>query len=162
VRGTAGRADYPRKPRGVTPQAEEAFSRRISFCCDRDGCRKRSTPASVRFLGRRVYVGAVVVVACVLRQLSERSDVPVREPEAPLRTVTRWRRWWQTGLVASALYHAERGRFMPPIATEQLPLSLLERFSGAAGDKLKAISGVALWFFGFLSVILSLSSIGKK
>ena len=42
--------------------AAEAFSRRFSLCCGRDGCRHRATPPSVRFLGGRVYVGAVVIV----------------------------------------------------------------------------------------------------
>ena len=58
------RAFYPRKPRGLF-EAEWAESRRHSFCCGREGCRKRHTPSSVRFLGRRVYVGVVVVVAAL-------------------------------------------------------------------------------------------------
>jgi hypothetical protein len=33
-----------------------------------EGCRTRLTPVSVRFLGRRVYLGAIVLLACVLRQ----------------------------------------------------------------------------------------------
>ncbi|NLS97786.1 MAG: hypothetical protein GXX96_37065 [Planctomycetaceae bacterium] len=35
---------------------------------DRDGCRKRTTPLSVRFLGRKVYLGAVVVLVAAMRQ----------------------------------------------------------------------------------------------
>jgi hypothetical protein len=104
---------------------------------------------SVRFLGRRVYVAATVLLACVRVHLpvAERSE-PERKPAsanppaatqlAPKRTVNRWCKWWQTGFVASALYAATRGRFVPPVSTEQLPLSLLERFSGTATDKLKA------------------------
>jgi hypothetical protein len=160
--GQLDRADYPRKPRGIAPQAEEAFGRRFSFCCNRYGCRKRHTPMSVRFLGRRVYVAAVVVLACAWAQLTKAADVPGRdqstqaantgapkqpseaaetpapEPLAPARTVKRWRKWWQTGFIASALWSADKGRFVSPVSTEQLPASLLERFSGTAGDKLKA------------------------
>jgi hypothetical protein len=47
-------------------RAAESFDRRFSLCCGREGCRRRATPPSVRFLGRRVYVGAVVIVASVL------------------------------------------------------------------------------------------------
>lgn len=159
--GVLHRGDYPRKPRGIAPQAEEAFRRRFSFSCNQDGCRKRHTPMSVRFLGRRVYVAAVVVLACVRAQLAEAADAPGRdqstqaantgaseqpseaaetpapEPLVPARTVRRWRQWWQTGFIASALWSADKGRFVSPVSTEQLPASLLERFSGTAGDKLK-------------------------
>jgi len=61
--GPLYRGDYPRKPRGgLLAIAAEAFGRRFSLCCGRDGCRHRVTPPSVRFLGRRVYVGAVVIL----------------------------------------------------------------------------------------------------
>ena len=32
-----------------------------------EGCRRRHTPPSVRFLGRRVYVGLVVVLVSAMR-----------------------------------------------------------------------------------------------
>ena len=53
-------ANYPRKPKGTPAQLPEPQRLRLSFCCDRDGCRKRVTPPSVRFLGRKVYLGAIV------------------------------------------------------------------------------------------------------
>src|SRR6266568_3714215 len=55
-------ARYPRKPRGVPEELQEDYSRRRSFCCAEEGCRKRTTPASFRFLSRRVYVAAVVIL----------------------------------------------------------------------------------------------------
>ena len=60
-------ACYPRKPRGVPKELEDAYSCRHSFCCAKEGCRKRTTPPSFRFLGRKVFVGAVVVLITVLR-----------------------------------------------------------------------------------------------
>ncbi len=51
-------ANYPRKPRGAGLKLTEFQRLRVSFCCDRDGCRKRATPRSVRFLGRKVYLAA--------------------------------------------------------------------------------------------------------
>src|SRR5262249_9270810 len=62
-RGRLDRADYPRKVRGVPAGLEGQFSRRFSLCCSRQGCRRRLTPPSVRFLGRRVYAAVLVVVA---------------------------------------------------------------------------------------------------
>ena len=57
-------ASYPRKPRGgPRGLGDAAHARRFSLCCAR--CRKRVTPPSVRFLGRRVYTGVALVLACV-------------------------------------------------------------------------------------------------
>ena len=50
-------ANYLRKPRGTPDQLPEPQRLRLSFCCDRDGCRKRVTPPSVRFLGRKGLPG---------------------------------------------------------------------------------------------------------
>jgi len=63
-KGKLHRTDYPRKPRGFA----EHWTKRFSFCCAREGCRKRYTPSSVRFLGRRVYVGVIVVLVSALAQ----------------------------------------------------------------------------------------------
>ena len=60
-------ANYPRKPRGPRDLPDENRFR-LSFCCARDGCRKRVTPPSVRFLGRKVYLGAVVILVSAMRQ----------------------------------------------------------------------------------------------
>jgi hypothetical protein len=43
-------ANFPRKPRGGGDDLPEQYGYRLSFCCDREGCRKRVTPPSVRFL----------------------------------------------------------------------------------------------------------------
>lgn len=55
------RGDYPRKPRGGP-----RWDRRYSFCCSKGSCRKRKTPPSVRFLGRKVYVSVVVVLVSAM------------------------------------------------------------------------------------------------
>ena len=50
-------ADYLRNPCGVAGGLIDELRIRLSFCCDRDGCRKRTTPPSVRFLGRKRLPG---------------------------------------------------------------------------------------------------------
>ena len=60
--GRLHQAHYLRKPRGGPADLSPDWERRFSFCCDRDGCRRRSTPPSLRFLGRRVYFGVAVVL----------------------------------------------------------------------------------------------------
>jgi hypothetical protein len=59
--GPMHRSDYERKPRGG-PQ----WDLRFSLCCAQEGCRRRQTPPSVRFMGRRVYVGLVVVLVSAM------------------------------------------------------------------------------------------------
>ena len=48
----------------------------------------------------------------------------------PGRTLERWRAWWLDEFVDTRFWMTERGRFMPPLAPEALPASLLERFEG--------------------------------
>lgn len=121
-------ATYPRKPRGLPPGLGEIHRRRLSLCCD--ACRKRVTPPSVRFLGRRVYTAVVLVLACVqpltaprLRELKDLLGVD-------RRTLYRWRRWWRASLVRSPWWRLACGRFRRPLDASCLPAALLERFDG--------------------------------
>jgi hypothetical protein len=50
-------ARYARKPRGVPEGLGPQYCQCLSLCCARDGCRQRATPPSLRFLGRKVYLG---------------------------------------------------------------------------------------------------------
>jgi hypothetical protein len=130
--GRLHHSDYPRKPRGGPATLGPAYDRRTSFCCA--ACRTRLTPASVRFLGRKVYLGVVVLLACVLRQ----GPTPWRV--ARLReqlgvsadTLARWHRWWRDVFVRTAFWQALRARFAPAIEEDDVPRSLLERFTGDA------------------------------
>ena len=135
-------ARYPRKPRGrpktLAGRLGPEHDRRFSFCCAVDGCRGRETPASLRFLGRRVYVAAIVVLMAILRNGAtdarmERLSELVRVDR---RTVGRWRRWWREGFTASLFWQSARARFMPPVDQAQLPASLLERLSGDDAERL--------------------------
>src|SRR3984957_11860353 len=59
-------ASYDRKPRGCPGGLGQEFAERFSFCCAVDGCRKRTTPPSLRFLGRKVYLATVVTLISAL------------------------------------------------------------------------------------------------
>ena len=123
-------ANFPRKPRGVRENLPECYRYRLSFCCDRDGCRKRKTPPSVRFLGRKVYLGAVVVLVAAMRQGP--SPRRVRELTelfgADVRTIARWRKFWCEHFPQTAFWKVARGRFSPPLGIADLPRALLEAF----------------------------------
>jgi len=131
--GKLHRADYERKPRGGP-----AWDCRYSFCCAREGCRRRHTPASVRFLGRRVYAGLVVVlVAAVVQGLKPQRVARLRQALGlDRRTLGRWRQWWQVTLVASSFWKAARARFLPPLDPRTLPGSLLKSFAAHRRDRL--------------------------
>jgi hypothetical protein len=51
--GAVHAAPFGRKPRGGPAGLGRDYARRFSFCCAVDGCRKRKTPPSLRFLGWR-------------------------------------------------------------------------------------------------------------
>lgn len=121
-------AKYKRKPRSGAKICLKVD--RHSFCCDQDGCRKRHTPPSVRFLGRRVYWGVVVVlVAAAHHGISpERMRVLREALGIDRRTLERWRAWWLETFVRSSFWKAARARFMPLICEQTLPLSLGRAF----------------------------------
>jgi hypothetical protein len=139
--GVLHSARFPRKPRGGPACLPAGFDARRSFCCCEDDCRKRVTPPSVRFLGRKVYLGAVVVLATALRHgLTRRRVKGLRELlGVGARTLERWRAWWRTAFVESPWWKGARGRFLPPVATSSLPRSLLERFPGEGWEPLVAL-----------------------
>lgn len=133
-------SDYPRKPRGPLGVAlPSSFGSRLSLCCARDGCRKRLTPFSVRFLARRVYLGAVVLLATALHQgltpprvAKLRALLPV-----PRRTLARWLDWWRTRFAQSPFWRALRGSLRTPIPAAQLPLALLRAFAGELPEQIR-------------------------
>lgn len=138
--GVLHSARYRRKPRAVC-DLDEPFDRRESFCCAEEGCRKRRTPPSVRFLGRKVYVAAVVVLATAMQHGPTARRVS--ELGALLgigrRTLLRWRTWWRTIFAASPAWRAKRGLLgSPAVDTSRLPESLLERFVGAPQESVIA------------------------
>jgi hypothetical protein len=124
-------ARYPRKVYGVSRALlGEGYDSRPSFCCAREGCRRRTTPASVRFLGRRCFPGALVLLACALTQeLSRRRRAALgARLGVSERTLARWRHWWRCTLPATPWWHVARSRFVPPPHSQALPSSLLARF----------------------------------
>src|SRR5215472_16504949 len=60
--GALHSARFGRKPRGGPAGLGQDYAQRFSFCCSVDGCRKRTTPPSLRFLGRKVYLATVVTL----------------------------------------------------------------------------------------------------
>lgn len=133
--GTLHQANYPRKPRPWLGEHDEAYCCRFSFCCAQEGCRRRATPPSMRFFGRRVYVGAMVIWAVVVLLAKAAKSWAV----VPSRTVARWWRWWQREFVSSECFRALSGRLLPPVEVGRLPAVLLERFEGGGRQRIRQL-----------------------
>ena len=137
-------ARYGRKPQGrprmLSGRLGPEHDKRFSFCCALDGCRARETPPSVRFLGRRVFVAAIVVLIAVLQHgaTDTRMEHLAEVVRVDRRTVGRWRAWWRGAFTITPFWQIARASFMPPIDHEQLPAALLERFHGDDAGRLVA------------------------
>ena len=127
-------ARYERKPRGLPDGLPQEYDRRESLCCSADGCRRRVRPPSLRFFGRRVYVGPVFVLACaMIHGITEKRAAVLRDlVGVSIRTLRRWRAWWRKAFPHSAFWQAMRARFTPPVDESLLPGSRLERFGRPA------------------------------
>ena len=132
--GVLHRANYPRKPRGCSPEVLAACDFRFSFCCNR--CRKRKTAMSVRFLGRRVYLALTVVLKSIRAGPTTAQARLCTMLDVPLRTIQRWRAWWLQIFPSTGLWQAECARFMPPASTTELPAGLVVRFTGSAEESM--------------------------
>lgn len=145
--GRLHRGDFRRKPRGGPAGLGVEFETRLSFCCGEDGCRKRMTPASVRFVGRRVYWGVVVVLGAALeggvtagrvRDLRVLIEHPIDR-----RTLERWVAWWREVLPKSRRWKAVTGLICRKVEPGRLPLSLLELVTdGDAATRVRHVLGL--------------------
>ena len=123
-------ANYLRKPRGTPVQLPEPQRLRLSFCCDRDGCRKRATPPSVRFLGRKVYLAAIVILISAMRQ----GPTPRRVRELSKRfgadesTIARWQIFWREHFPQTPFWKVARAGFVTLGEIVSLPYSLVDTF----------------------------------
>lgn len=131
-------SDFRRKPRGLAVDLGERFAERLSFCCAARSCRKRRTPPSLRFLGRKVYLGAVVVLISAMRC----GATPTRMRRlhelvgVSRHIVSRWRKWWSERLPTTRFWAGFAGTLMPPVSVVDLPASLFVRFTGAPSQRL--------------------------
>lgn len=125
-------ANYPRSPAGTRVKLSEFQWLRLSFCCDRDGCRKRATPPSVRFLGRKVFLAAVVILVGAMRQ----GPNPRRISELSKRigadesTIVRWQTFWRDHFPQTLFWKVARASFLNLGETKNLIYSLVDAFLG--------------------------------
>jgi hypothetical protein len=90
----------------------------------------------VRFLGPKVYLGAIVVLISAMRQGP--SPRRVRELTqlfgADRRTIARWLVFWRDHFPQTPFWKLARARLAPVIDVATIPLALLTAFLGRGAD----------------------------
>jgi hypothetical protein len=123
-------ANYFRNPRGGPDGLSRECCLRLSLCCDREGCRKRLTPPSARFLGPKVYLLPVIFLAAAMGQGP--SPRAMRELSATFgadrRTIARWQVLWCEQFPHTRFWKVERASFVPALDVGSLPHALLQAF----------------------------------
>ena len=117
-----GRLDtshFPRKLRDAIDQEE----RRFSLCCRNEGCRKRVTPPSLRFFGRKVYSAWAVILVLDFCEALGLDRMISRQ------TLARYRQFWQERLAESSPFmRLARGELPPGTPAANTPGPLLYHF----------------------------------
>lgn len=140
--GRLHQANYHRSPFGVPPSIRSNYDKRFSLCCDT--CRKRTTPQSVRFFGRRWYPAPLLVLVSTLtlginerrlKQVKQHLGVAVSES-----TWKRWRRWWRQSFETTPFWQQTRGLALKAVETKKLfPRALFVLFQGTFEEKLQLL-----------------------
>lgn len=140
--GKLHRANYPRSPCGLLPSFRSGYEERLSFCCDR--CRKRITPPSVRFFGRRWFPAPVHLLISLLRlslneqrlaQVKQRFGITVSES-----TWKRWRRWWRDCFITTPFWKKVQGCVATTMEESGLfPRVLWGVFQGGLEEKMRLL-----------------------
>lgn len=129
--GVLHSACYPRKPKGLPVSPDSKANVRFSFCCSTDGCRRRVTPPSVRFLGRTHYLGAVfVLLSALTKGWSQRETQKLEKLfGVSSKTLSRWQTWWQEVFPASRFWWYRKSFIVPSLNSDCICQDLVERFS---------------------------------
>ena len=91
----------------------------------------------MRFLGRKVYLGAVVILVSAMRH----GPTPRRVREltelfgVERRTISRWRVFWNEHFPKTTFWKVARARLVPVIEIVEFPRSLLKAFVHSGEDR---------------------------
>ncbi len=124
--GTLHYSNYQRKPRGG-PNLSESHNRRLSLCCSRETCRRRTLPRSTLFMDRRVYFRVVILLTTTLNQRAPQEyskNILSKMLDADRKTINRWLRYFREIFPKSKTWKAVRGFISPAVGSSMLPGSL--------------------------------------
>lgn len=132
-------ANYPRSPVGIFPQFRNQYDARLSFCCEE--CRKRITPPSVRFFGRRWYPGPLFIfISALMRRISEYALAQIKRRfgiSVSESTWKRWKIWWRESFMKTLFWKQNKGLVPQAVETQRFfPRTLLDVFKGTIEEKM--------------------------
>ena len=135
--GNLNQSNFPRKPRGVPEGTDPDYPIRFSLCCSTDGCRKRFTPPSMRFLSRKVYSSVVIIIIFLLKPETDESRIETINTllgtRLSVETLRRWRHFWTKDVPQT---HTWKRLSLPQRLFQDLPVSLLSLFQEAERQSL--------------------------
>ena len=141
--GKLHQADYPRSPFGIPAAFRASYDERFSLCCDT--CRRRITPPSVRFFGRRWFPAPLLVfISALMLGVNERRCALVKRHfgiTVSESTWRRWRRWWRESFTATPFWQQAKGLLPPADQVMQgpFPRVLLDIFQGKLIERINLL-----------------------
>jgi hypothetical protein len=149
--GKLHRANYPRSPVGLPLEFREYYHERFSMCCDT--CRRRMTPASVRFFGRRWFPAPLFIfISALMLGINERRLASVKRHFGIVVSESswkRWRRWWRESFITTLFWQQAKGLALSTIETKKsFPRALMIIFKGTLEEKM-------CWLLRFLAPLTS-------
>ncbi len=123
-------SNYKRQPRGG-PDLPASLYTRLSFCCSKENCRRRTLPKSTIFMDRRVYFRVVILIVTTLNQRKPQEyskNMLSKMFDTNLKTISRWLEFFRDMFPQSNLWKSVRGRFRSTVRNNNLPASLIEYY----------------------------------
>ncbi len=128
--GSLHYSNYQRKPRGG-PDLPESLCIRLSLCCSKEICRRRTLPKSTLFMDQRVYFRVVILIVTTLSQSKTQEyskNMLSKMLDADRKTITRWLRYFRELFPKSQTWKTVRGLISPVVTAFSLPGSLVEYY----------------------------------
>jgi hypothetical protein len=136
--GKLHQSHYPRSPLGVPIEFRFHFEERFSFCCF--NCRKRSTPSSVRFFGRRWFPGPIfILISALMMGINERRLAQIKRHFGVVvseSTWKRWRYWWRKVFPTTEFWKSQAGLIHPDGIKGVFPRDLLTMYLGGLAEQM--------------------------
>lgn len=125
-------SNYERKPRGGPETLPEELCIRLSLCCGKEKCRRRTLPPSTLFMDRRVYFRGVILIVLTLHQKFPRENSKaqlMRMFAVSRKTINRWQGFFRDIFPLSALWQRLRGMISTDVSNDDLPGGLTVYFT---------------------------------
>jgi len=129
--GPLHHSNYERKPRGGPETLPEDICVRLSFCCGKGNCRRRTLPASTLFMDQRVYFRGVILIILTLRQKFPRENSKaqlMRRFGVSRKTINRWQGFFRDTFPFGTLWQRLRGVISTDVSNNELPGELVVYF----------------------------------